>query len=351
MSFTADRPLDGFINESFSQASADPVTKILQKNLYGPVESFLARPKKSMRKELIRIGQLLGAECIPLKQQASPDQQNLRLLLFSNLIEELHSGSLIIDDIEDQSAIRRGAPTLHRMVGLPVALNAGNWLYFAPFMKTQESPLLPSAIKNQCLQDGFKTLYLAHQGQAVDIGASLEELTNNEIIEVVLYSTRYKSGALTALALQLGLLTVMEDLNELNLPSWQALHSTIEEFGFQFGQLLQFFDDIGNLSSRHNTEKQFEDIRLKRPSFIWLTLAHAMTNDELQSIIGAISASSDNAHLTKLMETHRVLELSRAKVQAYRTKWFHDFYLKMPNLSENLKQHIFQLLERLSHAY
>ncbi len=44
----------------------------------------------------------------------------------------LHLGSLIVDDIEDGSPIRRGGPALHLQIGTPLALNAGNWLYFLP---------------------------------------------------------------------------------------------------------------------------------------------------------------------------------------------------------------------------
>ena len=49
------------------------------------------------------------------------------------MFEIIHAGSMIVDDIEDDSSERRGAPAVHRLHGLPLALNAGNWMYFAPF--------------------------------------------------------------------------------------------------------------------------------------------------------------------------------------------------------------------------
>lgn len=43
-------------------------------------------------------------------------------------IETLHKASLIHDDIEDSSPFRYGRPTLHRDHGIPIALNAGDYL-------------------------------------------------------------------------------------------------------------------------------------------------------------------------------------------------------------------------------
>src|SRR5512142_2931568 len=59
------------------------------------------------------------------------------------IVEGLHLGSLIIDDIEDESSTRRGGPTLHRQIGVPNALNAGNWLYFWPALLVPRLKLGP----------------------------------------------------------------------------------------------------------------------------------------------------------------------------------------------------------------
>src|SRR5262249_1158542 len=55
---------------------------------------------------------------------ASPDEA----LRTAVAIELLHNALLIHDDIEDESLERRGAPTLHLMHGVPLALNAGDTL-------------------------------------------------------------------------------------------------------------------------------------------------------------------------------------------------------------------------------
>src|ERR1700752_4823472 len=40
-------------------------------------------------------------------------------------IELMHNALLVHDDIEDESEKRRGRPTLHRLHGIPLAINAG----------------------------------------------------------------------------------------------------------------------------------------------------------------------------------------------------------------------------------
>ena len=50
----------------------------------------------------------------------------------AHMVELLHAGSMIVDDIEDGSQRRRGEPALHVLHGVPLALNTGNLLYFLP---------------------------------------------------------------------------------------------------------------------------------------------------------------------------------------------------------------------------
>jgi octaprenyl-diphosphate synthase len=56
-----------------------------------------------------------------------------------SLIETLHTGSLIIDDIEDQSKSRRENPCAHLVYGVKKSINSANLMYFLPFKKILES--------------------------------------------------------------------------------------------------------------------------------------------------------------------------------------------------------------------
>ena len=82
--------------------------------------------------------------------------------------EFMHVGSLIVDDIEDRSELRRGVPCAHMKYGEPLAINAGTAAYF----QGQQLLLVPglSADKlNKVYDYYFSALRAGHAGQALDI--------------------------------------------------------------------------------------------------------------------------------------------------------------------------------------
>ena len=46
-------------------------------------------------------------------------------------IEFIHNGTLIVDDIEDDSSFRRNEPALHLDYGVDYAINTGNLMYIS----------------------------------------------------------------------------------------------------------------------------------------------------------------------------------------------------------------------------
>jgi geranylgeranyl diphosphate synthase type 3 len=46
------------------------------------------------------------------------------------IVSSLHDASLLIDDVEDDSNLRRGAPVAHAIFGVPPTINAANYVYF-----------------------------------------------------------------------------------------------------------------------------------------------------------------------------------------------------------------------------
>lgn len=78
---------------------------------------ILSRPSRQFRARMCALAWRLGDGVGPIPTA----------LPF--LIEVIHAGSLIVDDIEDGSTQRRGGPCLHLLHGVPLALNAGTWMY------------------------------------------------------------------------------------------------------------------------------------------------------------------------------------------------------------------------------
>lgn len=59
------------------------------------------------------------------------------VLDFVVITEVVHNGTLIIDDIEDNSDYRRGKLCLHKTAGVDVAINAGNSTYTCVFCECE----------------------------------------------------------------------------------------------------------------------------------------------------------------------------------------------------------------------
>jgi len=95
-------------------------TEAYQKAVADPIWDFLERGGKRWRPALL----LLCCEAVGGSRK--------KALPFAVLPELAHNGTIIVDDVEDSSPLRRGKPTLHLLYGIDVAVNAGNLLYFLP---------------------------------------------------------------------------------------------------------------------------------------------------------------------------------------------------------------------------
>lgn len=83
--------------------------------------------------------------------------------------ELMHVGSLIVDDIQDGSMLRRGGPSCHVVYGQAVAINAGTAAYFM----TQQllvSNEIPAERTLRLYDLYFQAMRAGHAGQAIDLG-------------------------------------------------------------------------------------------------------------------------------------------------------------------------------------
>ena len=82
--------------------------------------------------------------------------------------EMMHVGSLIVDDVEDKSVVRRGGPSAHLVYGEAQAINSGTAAYFLGqnlLAKAKVSPL----DRLRIYELYFESLRAGHAGQAIDL--------------------------------------------------------------------------------------------------------------------------------------------------------------------------------------
>jgi geranylgeranyl pyrophosphate synthase len=163
----------------------------LNKSLAEPLNDFLDRGGKRWRPALfLLLTELLGA-----------DQEVVRE--FAVIPELAHEGSIATDDIEDLGEMRRGKPCLHKIYGVDVALNAGNFLYFLPsmaFIKNKHK-LDPATLHRAC-EAYFQEMTNIHIGQGLDIWWHKSQ-AGNVSEEQYLQMCAYKTGTLARLAARL----------------------------------------------------------------------------------------------------------------------------------------------------
>lgn len=230
--------------------------------LGAPLREFLARPGKELR------GGLAQAFFALVSDGAQPPE-NLSLI-----VEALHAGSLVVDDIEDDSFERRGRPALHRQYGVPLALNAGNWLYFWA-AQLLASLGLPDGARIAAHDLMTRSLLDSHYGQALDLSARASRLSQAELPAIVRATTELKTGSLVALSSALGALTG---------GAGDHVVSAVYRFGRELGVVLQMLDDVGGILSAKRQAKGEEDLRNDRPTWAWSWLASKRTADDFQHL-------------------------------------------------------------------
>ncbi len=82
--------------------------------------------------------------------------------------ELMHVGSLIVDDVQDGSTVRRGGPAAHEIYGQAHAINAGTAAYFIG-QKLLDAKQLSADSRLRIYDLYFEALRAGHAGQALDI--------------------------------------------------------------------------------------------------------------------------------------------------------------------------------------
>ena len=277
-----------------------------------PLSDLIGRCGKRIRGRLVEIGFELGAG-------SSPSGQALeRCRRLAESVEALHAGSLAIDDLQDGSRMRRGAPSLHAKYGMPIAVTIGTLLYYAP-PEVIGALGLPAETELRLLKLYNRTMVRAHLGQAIDVGVPIDTLPQENVPGVCLASMELKSGALFSMSLLFG--AILAGASE-------ETCAPLGRFGHDFGVGLQMFDDIGNVRGSVEPAKRWEDLMLRRPTWVWACAARHFSKEIYGRFVSSV---------------HRLSSDDRAPLET----WFdqHDFLRRATRLAHDHVENSFALLE------
>ncbi len=212
--------LDGLDGEDIAQG------------LIAPIRTITDRGGKAWRSyAALACTEALGADCRPYVRWLS-------------LPEIMHSGSLMVDDVEDRSLVRRGGPPAHLLFGEALTINAGTAAYFiaeGTAMKSDAS----DAKQIRLYKLYFEGLRAGHAGQALDImgfDRYLDDLAKTgdgaALEQRILGMYRLKTGAPAGILARMGAVAADGTPQQV-----EGLGRFFENLGVAF----QVIDDVLNL--------------------------------------------------------------------------------------------------------
>lgn len=254
-------------------SARDLIEQRLRQALRAPVAEFLGRGGKRIRAEMVTLAFRVATPCGEVRD--CPEG----LLEF---LEWMHAGTLVIDDVQDGSATRRGRDALHVTYGIPLAVNLGNWMYFAALERLAGLELPPRRLC-ELMQRSLAVFKLGHEGQALDLSVRVTELPQAAVPEVVERITALKTGGFTELAGWMG--AAVAGASEDVLQS-------VAGFGRQLGLALQMRNDWVELQRVAAGEGPSADLLNLRATWPWAWLALSLPSMEYREILEKLQRGS-----------------------------------------------------------
>jgi len=195
------------------------------------------------------------------------------ILPIASLCEMVHNGTLLVDDIEDDSKMRRGKPCSHLIFGVDQAINTGNAMYFFPliiFREYREKNLLDDSTLIKCYELFSQELLNLHLGQGLDIHWHKGGVNPN--VQEYLQMCSNKTGVLARLSARLTSLISGAGPDFIN---------HIGRFAEAIGVAFQIQDDILNLTGEEFVKKNScvgEDIHEGKRS---LMVIHSLSSSPI----------------------------------------------------------------------
>ncbi len=219
------------------------------------MRDYPERPGKTLRGRLL----VLAARAHGAPDDAAALHLAAALELFQNWV-------LVHDDIEDDSEERRGRPALHRLVGMPVALNVGDAMHVAMWHHLLGLPEAPPLDRAAALEEVASTITRTAAGQHLDLAWVTQgrfDVSEAEYLVMVTLKTAYY--------------TVVAPLRLGAFCAGRSPAPQFEEAGIDLGVAFQIRDDVLNLTEGASHGKEFAGdlYEGKRTLVLAHLLAHA----------------------------------------------------------------------------
>ena len=244
--FLIDKAIEKYIPREFSEDSilfkVNPPLyssnlEALNKGVAEPIWEILDRGGKRWRPALF----LLICEALSKSSEDCLD--------FAIIPEVIHNGTLIVDDIEDSSELRRGKPCTYRVFGVDIAVNAGNAMYYLPLLPLMEKKTeFPAETLRDVYEVYVQEMINLSLGQAMDITwhrgiANADALDEEDYLQMC----AYKTGTLARMSAKISAVLAGAD---------KDLVEKLGRFAESIGVAFQMQDDVLDLTGKAFAEKK-----------------------------------------------------------------------------------------------
>jgi geranylgeranyl diphosphate synthase, type II len=200
--------------------------------LYDPLAAHLSRVGKSIRPAICM------ATCVAFGGKQDDALQSALAL------EMLHNAFLVHDDVEDESELRRGKPTMHTEHGIPLAVNAGDTLNALSLRLFRDNlPVLGQKLTWRVFEEVDHMMLETLEGQALELGWIRDkrcDINEEDYLRMTLKKTCWYSFIHPC---RIGALIATRDGVDLD---------RFNRFGFYLGAAFQIQDDLLNLVGEQN---------------------------------------------------------------------------------------------------
>ncbi|PIA17988.1 terpenoid synthase [Coemansia reversa NRRL 1564] len=238
----------------------------MEEALLAPFEYLSQVPGKEIR--TVMINAFNGWLCLSSTQ----------LACIAGVVRKLHTASLMIDDVEDNSDLRRGIPVTHKIYGVPMTINTANYMYFVALQDVlkMNNPRLVEIFTEELLN--------LHRGQGMELywRDTLTCPSEKQYLEMV----SHKTGGLFRLAVKL-----MQECSETGKDFTELVNL--------IGAYFQIRDDYMNLqSSEYSNNKGYcEDLTEGKFSFV---IVHAISKgDDGAQLMSILTQKTTDANVKK----------------------------------------------------
>ncbi|KAE8395025.1 terpenoid synthase [Aspergillus alliaceus] len=232
----------------------------------GPLDYLLMYPGKDIRRKFMQAFN----EWLKVSED--------KLTIIAEIVGLLHTASLLIDDIQDSSKLRRGIPVVHSIFGVAQTINSANYAYFLAQERLRELN------RPKAYEIYTEELLRLHRGQGMDLywRDSLTCPTEEEYIEMI----ANKTGGLFRLAIKL-----------MQLES--EVSSDFLKLAELLGVIFQIRDDYQNLrSDLYSKNKGFcED--LTEGKFSFLIIHSINSNPDNHQLLNILRQKSEDESIKK----------------------------------------------------